>query len=184
MNTEPKASALRTGRWITLLLLSAAANPGNAGELVTPATLVVDQSLPKAQLEQQILAARRYDTFWNTGDEAMARAALASDFRDNTLPPGRPQGVEGPLSASRAFRAAVPDLRCEVLQMIVAGDRVTAALRFTGHFSGKLGEHQGQGQAIDFIAMDIYRVAEGRIAEDWHLEDNLAFMRQAGLVGR
>ncbi len=41
MNTEPKASALRAGRWITLLL-SAAANPGNAGELVAPATLVVD----------------------------------------------------------------------------------------------------------------------------------------------
>jgi len=102
----------------------------------------------------------------------------------STLPPGRAQGVEGPLKASRAFRAAVPDLRCEVLQMIVAGDRVTAALRFTGHFTGTLGEHQGQGQAIDFIAMDIYRIADGRIAEDWHLEENLAFMRQAGLVGR
>ncbi|MEE1888612.1 ester cyclase [Pseudomonas carassii] len=183
MNTETKASALRAARWISTLLLTAAANLGNASELVTPVTLVVDQSLPAAQAQQQILAARRYDTFWNTGDEAMARAALAADFRDNTLPPGRAQGVEGPLKASRAFRAAVPDLRCEVLQMIVAGDRVTAALRFTGHFTGTLGEHQGQGQAIDFIAMDIYRIADGRIAEDWHLEDNLAFMRQAGLVG-
>lgn len=67
--------------------------------------------------------------------------------------------------------------------MIVAGDRVTAALRFTGHFTGTLGEHQGQGQAIDFIAMDIYRIADGRIAEDWHLEDNLAFMRRRAWWG-
>ncbi|QVM89291.1 ester cyclase [Pseudomonas entomophila] len=184
MNTESNVSGLRAGRWLTPLLLAAAANLASAGELVAPAVLVVDHSLPKAQLEQQILAARRYDTFWNTGDEAMARAALAADFRDNTLPAGRPQGVEGPLKASKAFRAAVPDLRCEVLQMIVAGDRVTAALRFTGHFTGKLGERQGQGEAIDFIAMDIYRIADGRIAEDWHLEDNLTFLQQAGLAAR
>jgi predicted ester cyclase len=144
----------------------------------------VDHSLPKKTLEAQILAARRYDTFWNTGDEAMAREALAPDFFDNTLPDGRPQGVAGVLRASETFRTAVPDLRCEVRQMIVAGDRVVTHLHFTGHFTATFMRKQGHGQKIDFIATDIYRIAEGRIAEDWHLEDNLTFLQQAVLVAK
>lgn len=155
-----------------------------ATDLVEPGSIIADLSIPQAQRQAQILAARRFDTFWNTGDEAYARAALSADFIDNTLPPGRPQGVEGVLKASRAFRAAVPDLRADVVQMIVAGDRVSAFLRFTGHFTGKLGDTQGQGQAIDFIAMDIYRIENGRIAEDWHLEDNLTFLQKAGIIAR
>jgi hypothetical protein len=54
--------------------------------LIEPNSLIVDHSLPRAQVEAQVIAARRYDTFWNTGDEALARAALAPNFIDNTLP--------------------------------------------------------------------------------------------------
>ena len=155
-----------------------------AEDLVKPDILIADHSLPKQQLDASILAARRYDTFWNNGSEALARAALAPGFVDNTLPNGRPQGLEGVLKASMAFRVAVPDLRCEVTQMIVAGDRVVTHLHFTGHFTGTFAGKHGQGQAINFIATDIYHIANGRIAEDWHLEDNLTFLQQAGLVAR
>jgi predicted ester cyclase len=126
----------------------------------------------------------RYDTFWNTGDEALARAALAPNFIDDTLPTGRPQGLAGPLAASKLIRLAIPDIRCEIEQMIVAGDRVVAHLRFRGHFTGRFGQMQGQGQTINFIATDIYRVADGRIAENWHIEDNLTLQQQLGLIPR
>jgi hypothetical protein len=43
-----------------------------------------------------LIAARRYDTFWNTGDEDLARVALAPNFIDNTLPAVRAQGPAGP----------------------------------------------------------------------------------------
>ncbi|MFJ9990464.1 ester cyclase [Pseudomonas putida] len=186
MNTVPNRSGRSAARWLAPFALGTLLLPVIAGAapLVTPGTLIVDRSLPKQQVEAQVLAARRFDTFWNTGDEALAREALAASFRDNTLPPGRPQGIEGVLKASRTFRAAVPDLRCEVLQMIVAGDRVMSSLRFTGHFTGTLGDRKGDGQAVDFIAMDIYRIADGRVAEDWHLEDNLTFLQQAGLIAK
>jgi len=66
--------------------------------------------------------------------------------------------------------------------MIVAADRVVVHLRFTGHFSGHFGTTQGAGQAVDFIATDIYRIADGRIQENWHIEDNLTLFRQLGLA--
>lgn len=136
----------------------------------------------KAQISAGILAARRYAAFWNTGDERFARAALASNFMDRTLPQGRVQGIEGPVQASRAFRGAVPDLSAEITQMVVAGDRVSVQYRFRGRFSGRFGEVVGQGQAIDFVAFDIYRIHQGQIAENWHLEDNLALLKQMGIV--
>ena len=43
---------------------------------------------------------------------------------------------------------------------------------------------KGQGQPIDFIATDIYRIANGKIAENWHLEDNLTLLQQVGIVGK
>jgi len=151
--------------------------------LIEPHSLIVDRSLSRAQVDSEVMAARRYDTFWNTGDEALARAALAPNFIDSTLPTGRPQGLTGPLAASKLMRAAIPDLSCEIEQLIVAGDRAVAHLRFRGHFTGQFGQTQGHGQTVNFIATDIYRIVDGRITENWHIEDNLTLQQQLGLVG-
>jgi predicted ester cyclase len=171
---------------VTLLALALSTFIGlgaeGAEQLVRPATLVADPGLSKAALMSLTLAPRRYDTFWNSGDERLARAALSPTFVDHTLPKGRPQGPDGPLMASKTFRSAVPDLSCELEQMIVAGDRVTALLHFRGHFTGTFDGRAGQGQTVDFIAVDIYRVRNGLITEDWHLEDNLSLLQQLDVV--
>ena len=77
-------------------------------------------------------------------------------------------------------------LATEVLleQMIVAGDRVVTHLHFTGHFTGTFNGVQGNGQAVDFIATDIYRIRDGKITDNWHLEDNLTFLQQLGVVAK
>lgn len=158
------------------------APPAAPAALSAPEQITAAAVADPAQRQALTTAARRYASFWNTGDEALARQALAPDFVDRTLPPGRAQGVQGALDASRTFRAAVPDLSCTVEQLIVAGDRVVAHLHFRGHFSGRFAGRQGRGQPVDFIATDIYRVAGGRIAENWHIEDNLTLLTQLGVV--
>jgi NAD(P)-dependent dehydrogenase (short-subunit alcohol dehydrogenase family) len=134
------------------------------------------------QAQKSIHAARLFYAFWNTGDPQLARIVLAPSFIDRTLPKGRPQGVDGPLFASGNFRHAVPDLRCDIEQLIVTGDRVVAHLHFSGHFTGTFGEKQGAGQPIDFIATDILRLEDGRITDNWHIEDNLTLMQQLEIV--
>jgi predicted ester cyclase len=156
--------------------------------LPVPKSVVTDRSIPAAQLEAMSLAARRYYAFWDTGDVVYAHAALAPDFVDRNLPAGRPQGPEGPVLASKNFRAAVPDLHLEIEEMLIVGDRVIGRLHFTGHFTGTFGNgataRRGDGRAIGFIATDIYRIAEGRITENWHIEDNLTLLQQLGAVGQ
>ncbi|WP_322844728.1 ester cyclase [Pseudomonas sp. B33.4] len=142
--------------------------------LIKPQTLIVDQSLPKAQVEAMQLAARRYGSFWNSGEEALATAALSPQFVDQTPPEGRVQGPTGSLLASKFL----PDLSCDIEQMIIAGDRVVVHLHFRGHFSGTFKALKGQGQRVDFRATDIYQIDNGRIAANWHIEDNISLMAQ------
>ncbi|WFR81148.1 ester cyclase [Janthinobacterium rivuli] len=159
-----------------------------------PAHAAMDLPMPAhlsgaTSTDTTALAARRYAAFWQSGDPALARLALADDFIDRTLPAGRPQGLAGPLQASQVFHAAVPDLKVAIEEMLVAGDRVSLRLHFTGHFTGVFptpqGELRGQGQAIDFHAFDLYRVnALGRISDNWHLEDNLTLLRQLGVLAQ
>ncbi|MGK5059268.1 ester cyclase [Janthinobacterium sp. LB2P49] len=169
---------------LALSLLAAA--PAHAADVAHSLPLPAHLSGAKADA-RVALAARRYAAFWQSGDPALARLALAENFIDRTLPDGRPQGLAGPLQASQVFHAAVPDLQVAIDDMLVAGDRVSLRLHFTGRFTGVFptpqGPLQGQGQAIDFHAFDLYRVnAQGRISDNWHLEDNLTLLRQLGVL--
>lgn len=140
--------------------------------------LIVDEKINKQQVEQMVLAAKRYANFWNTGEEKYAKQALAADFIDLNLPQGRKQGVQGPLDASKWFRGVVPDLSASIEQMIVTKNKVILQLQFKGHFTGKFHNTIGKGQKIDFSAVDIYTIQNGKIKSNWHLEDNQTLMQQ------
>ena len=144
--------------------------------------LVVANPITATQPDATVNAAKGFYQFWNVGDEALLKAAISPDFTDHTLPPGRPQGPEGPAFASKSFRAAVPDLSVEVRKMIVAGDYVTVHMVFRGRFTGTFGKAKGEGQAIDFIATDLLKVTTGRITDNWHIEDNLTLLTQMGVA--
>jgi predicted ester cyclase len=162
-----------------ILVLS---KPALAAESVKINDLVIARGVPAARREATVKAVRTFYEFWNTGDVALLKHAIAENFTDRTLPPGRPQGPEGPAFASRQFRAAVPDLNVTVEKMIVADDYVTVHMHFTGHFTGTFGQAQGKGQPILFIATDLLKVENSRITDNWHIEDNLTLLQQMGIA--
>lgn len=150
--------------------------------IARPQETVIDHSLPPTTVAAMLKPVEAFYGFWNNGSPALLREALAPTFIDHTLPHGRPQGPAGPAAAAKAFLGAVPDLKVAVVQRLVVGDRVVSHLRFTGHFTGSFMGAAGRGQPIDFIATDILRVRSGRITDNWHLEDNLTFLKQIGLA--
>ena len=150
--------------------------------LPQPESMTVDRSLSKADAAQMIRTARLFYAFWDTGKAEYASAAVDNDFRDNTLPEGRPQGPKGLLYASQTFRGAVPDLHCKIEDLLVSGDKITARLLFTGTHKGEFMGHPATGKPVSFLAIDILRIRGGRIVEDWHLEDNLNLLEQLGIV--
>ena len=154
----------------------------SAADLVAPGTVKVGDAPVTDRTREVVRIAQTLYTFWNTGDTAYLDRAVDPSFVDNTLPPGRPQGPAGPVAASNTFRAAVPDLTCELADLYVTGDTFTARLIFRGHFTGTYDGRTGTGQTIDFGAIDIQHVGDARIDADWQLEVNLTFLQPAGLV--
>ena len=167
---------------LVLGLILALPAPALATDSVKINDLIIAGRIPPARREATVKAVRAFYDFWNTGDAALLKQAIAENFTDRTLPPGRPQGPEGPVFASRQFRAAVPDLTVTVVKMIVADNYVTVHMSFTGHFTGAFGGTQGKGQPIDFIATDLVKVANGRITDNWHIEDNLTLLQEMGVA--
>ncbi|MGR5232575.1 ester cyclase [Vibrio rotiferianus] len=133
---------------------------------------------PSAQTDEIKQAAMNYAKFWNTGEESYARKALLENFKDMTPPKGRKDGIEGVLEASKNFRTIVPNLHVEVEHLLISGDFATIRYRFKGNFSGKMGDIAGQGQVVDFPAVDIYEIHKGKITKNWHLEDYNTFFSQ------
>ncbi|OZF47730.1 ester cyclase [Rhodococcus sp. 14-2470-1b] len=133
----------------------------SAVDLVAPGTVNVGDAPVTDRTREVVRIAQTLYTFWNTSDTEYLHRAVDPGFVDNTLPPGRPQGPAGPVAASDTF---------------------TARLIFRGHFTGTYDGRIGTGQPIEFGAIDIQHVGDARIDSDWHLEDNLTFLRQAGLV--
>lgn len=168
----------------------AAASPAFAAQvddraamaIAKPQELIVAKDLPAATVAAMLKPVDAFYGFWNNGSGVLFDAAVSRRFFDHTLPKGRPQGPAGPVAASKAFLGAVPDLKVAVVQRLVVGDRVVSHLHFTGHFTGTFMGKSGTSQPIDFIATDILRVAGGKITDNWHLEDNLTFQQQIGLV--
>ena len=166
------------------LAAAAPVDDATAVKMAAPHELIIAGDLSPAQREAILTPINNLYGFWNNGSPDLLKKALSPEFFDHALPPGRPQGPAGPAAASKGFLAAVPDLVVTVEQQVVAVDRVVSQVRLTGHFSGKLGDVQGKGQAIDFLAIDILRVRGGKVTDNWHLEDNLGFMQQAGLLAK
>src|SRR6267378_1930761 len=172
MITKPLSLGLLAALNLSLPAVAVAADSMKINDIV------IAGPLQAAQREATLKAVRAFYEFWNTGDAALLKQAVAENFTDRTLPPGRPQGPEGPAFASRRFRAAVPDLKVVVEKMIVAGDYITVHMSFTGHFTGSFGQTQGKGQPVPFIATDLVKVENGRITDNWHIEDNLTLLQE------
>ncbi|MDF4003261.1 ester cyclase [Luteibacter sp. PPL552] len=172
----------------TLLCLSVAGTASAAHvdddmalALAAPRERIVDHSLSTSAVRALVEPATAFYGFWNNGSQALLDRAISPGFVDHTLPPGRPQGPSGPAAASKAFLAAVPDLKVTVTQQLVVGDRVVSHLDMAGHFTGTFQERQGHGETIHFFATDIVKVTNGRITDNWHLEDNLTLLKQLGV---
>jgi predicted ester cyclase len=144
--------------------------------------MTFDDSCDARQSRRAARAAQLYYAFWDTGKPEYAEAAAGPNFLDGTLPEGDRQGPEGLKAASRAFRTAVPDLRCAVEHLLVGRDQVVARLTLRGTHKGPFLGCAATGRAIEFGALDILRVEGGRVVEARHVEDNYnsTLMRQLG----
>jgi hypothetical protein len=167
---------------VTITFMGNAASAADSSALPDAPSVIVDKGIAPSQQESMSLAARRYYAFWNTGDASFAKAALDSNFIDRTLPPAAHKELKVPYLRPAIFELPYP---ISLLRSMKCSLSVTAwwAVCISPGTSPGTSTAYRVREKVDFIATDIYRIADGRIAENWHLEDNLTLLQQLGIVG-
>jgi predicted ester cyclase len=98
--------------------------------------------------------------------------------------PNSPE-VQGPEEEKRLiamYRAAFPDLRFTVEDMVAEDDRVATRIGISTTHEGELLGVPPTQRQLSFTAMELYRLAEGRIEEQWVNVDTLGMMPQLGAI--
>src|SRR5260221_10523105 len=115
---------------------AAAVRDALALAMTRPQEQIVASDIAPEHLADLLKPVAAFYGFWVNGSPTLLASAIGPDFVDHTLPHGRSQGPSGPAQASKAFLAAVPDLRVAVIQRLIVGDRVVSHVHFAGHFTG------------------------------------------------
>ena len=128
-------------------------------------------------------AQRKLYELLNAGDIEGFGALLADDFVEHEETPGLAPTREGVMAFFRMYRAAFPNLRFDLEDVVAGGDKVVARARATGTHQGELMGIPPTGKDVDVQLIDIMRFNDdGLVAEHWGVVDMLAMMQQLGVV--
>ncbi len=109
---------------------------------------------------------------------------LAPNFRRHSIAAGDAV-VESAADLIRFLKSeyvTFPDAHEEIVATFSDGTMVSARHRFRGTHLGALGPHPATGKQLRSEYLAIYRMENGLIAEAWAEWDNLASLRQLGLI--
>lgn len=80
------------------------------------------------------------------------------------------------------FFVAFPDNVITIEALIAEDDLVVGRFTMRTTHSGPFAGYPATGRKVEWTSTNIYRVAEGRIVEEWVLDDMLTMMRGIGAV--
>lgn len=131
--------------------------------------------------ENKALVRRVIEEAWNKGNLAVIDELLSPDYAVEVASPGSP-GREGYRQAVTMFRAAFPDLRFSIADMVAEGDKVVVRATIRGTHKGEYLGIGPTGKQVTLTAISIRRLQGGKIVEEWVEADMMGLMQQMGVV--
>jgi len=125
------------------------------------------------------LLRREQEKFWGQGLESVAAEVFAPQVTEGD---GRVLTRDDLIAVQRMQRAAGPDLRVRVLDMLDEGDRVVARMEVTGTHLGEWNGIPPTGRRFNTSGMVMRRIANGKIVKRWDNIDFLSVMQQIGAL--
>src|ERR671938_1011819 len=132
--------------------------------------------------ENKAVVRRFFEELLSTDNFAVANEILSPGFRFYFAGSPDPMDLEGYKEFLVMRRAAFPDRRFVVEDMIAEGDKVSARFTMRGTHKGELRGIAPSGKEVTMTGIDMIRLSEGRMVEDRVEVDQLGMMQQLGAV--
>jgi len=136
-----------------------------------------DDAAPKDQ--RKVIVEELYLIF-DTGQTDKLPQIVSTDLIDYDLaaPPGT-SGYKGLENLIVTLNIGFTDMRHELEQIeLIDDDRIFVRWRLTGKHTGTFLDIPPSGKNVDFNGHDLFVVRDGKIVEQWHVEELLNLITQ------
>ena len=124
----------------------------------------------------EALVRRLYDAVWSSDDFDVADELIAESEVHHPHARTVAGGPTSQKQAARAFRAAFPDAQFALEVIVSAADLVAVRWRCTATHA------ETAAKIEDYVGVNFFRIAGGKIVEIWDTRDDLSLFAQLGLA--
>jgi pyrimidine-specific ribonucleoside hydrolase len=146
----------------------------------TPAA--IPQSIAEGSEANAALLMRYYQEAWGETNLVVFDEMLDTDYLLYTNNNAYPSDIENTKSLAQMLRTAMPDLRLNLEEIIVAGDSAAVRFTFTGTHSGQFLNLPASGNPVSLHINAILHFADNRIRDEWWTLDTLELFVQLGAI--
>jgi ketosteroid isomerase-like protein len=151
-----------------------------AALLLTGASAASAQSLTEAQARAIIAPWYSLFNVASRGDvKTIHEQVVAADYEScSGYLPGECWGRDTSIKVVGNFANSIPDMKFDIKEVLVAGDRVIVRGDVTGTPAGDLFGVPHTGKSFRMMAIDIQTIKDGKIAKTFHIENWLSALGQ------
>ncbi len=120
------------------------------------------------------------EDFWNKQNISVFEKYYSTDFIVH-LPDGD-LNVEQYKGLCQAYFIAFPDLHVTTDLLVAEGDKVTKVWTVNSTSKGDFMGIPATGKPMIVKGIEVFRIADGKIAELWASMDNLGMLQQLGVI--
>jgi ketosteroid isomerase-like protein len=148
--------------------------------LLTPAFAAFGQSMTEAQARAVIAPWYSQFNLPVQGDvKTIHEQVLTTDYQSCAgVFPGECWGRETSMKVVGNFAKSIPDMKFEIKEVLVAGNRVIVRGEVSGTPAGDLFGVPHTGKSFKIMAIDIQTIRDGKIAQTYHMENWLSALGQ------
>jgi predicted ester cyclase len=131
--------------------------------------------------DNKAMIRRMFEEGFNQNRASVIDELIAPNYVNHDLPAPVP-GPEGWKQVVGMFRAAFPDMKITLEDVFADGDKVGTRGFFTGTHKGEFMGVSATGKPVKMKYIDLWRVVDGKLVDNWVQMDMLGMMQQLGAV--
>jgi steroid delta-isomerase-like uncharacterized protein len=123
------------------------------------------------------------EEIWNKGNFDLLGDLITDDFVIHFPRPG--EELRGPKNVKQFYsdmRQAFPDIHFTIKEQVAEGNKVVTHWSASGTHKGEFKGIPATGNKVNFTAMDIDKIENGKVVECWTNVDELGLMQQLGVI--